>query len=160
MSRISEAATGQVFGQEGGGFLVCLTISHSTLEEPIRVVNNTENIQRTLPVFGLTTFIAFPFTVQLPDDRADTAPHAQLTIDNVSREIAQLIRLISTAPTVTIEVVQIDDFDAVEVTLPDFQLRNVEWDNLSVSGDLVLDDITKEPFPQRKFTPSEYPGLF
>jgi len=109
---------------------------------------------------GGNLFIAFPFTVKLPEDAADSVPKAQLTIDNVSREIAQLIRSITTPPTVTIEIVRISNTDEIEVTLPDFQLRNTEWDALTVTGDLMIDDIAQEQVPQRKFTPSEYPGLF
>mgnify|MGYP003405271219 CR=1 FL=1 len=156
---ISPQATEEVFGQEGGGFLACLTISHDDLEEPIRVIDNTVNVTRTIGAEDFV-FIAFPFEITLPDDQADSVPKAQLTIDNVSREVAQLIRSITTPPTVTIEVVRISDVNEVEVTLPDFQLRNVEWDALTVTGDLIIDDIAQEQFPQRKFTPSEYPGLF
>jgi len=105
-------------------------------------------------------FIAYPFELTLPDDRQGSAPRARLVIDNVSREIAQLIRSINTPPSVAIEVVRIDDTDSVEISLPMFRLRNVTWNVLSVSGDLTIDEIEREPFPQRRFTPAEYPGLF
>jgi hypothetical protein len=104
-------------------------------------------------------YIAYPFRLKLPEDRASVAPRATLTIDNVSREIAQIVRSISTPPSVQIEIVRIDTFTS-EIVLPTFKLRNVEWDALQLSGELTMDDITREPFPQRTFTPSEYPGVF
>lgn len=152
---LSDTARQQVFGQEGGGFLVLLTITHADLITPIRVVNNTEAVTSN----GVE-YIAYPFAIKLPESREGVQPHARLTIDNVSREIAQTIRSISTPPTVNIQVIRIDDLDAVEMELPNFQLRNVEWDILTLSGDLQIDDITREPYPQRSFTPAEYPGLF
>lgn len=155
MSAISNQATEEVFQQEGGGFLVLLTISHATLATPIRVVNNTEEVFSNGQIY-----IAFPFSVQLPNDSQDTGPVAKLVIDNVSTDIARVIRSIATPPYVDISVVRISDLDTVELDLPTFRLRNVQWDALSVSGDLVIDNIMQEPYPQRSFTPAEYPGLF
>lgn len=152
---ISTGARTDVFAQEGGGFLVCLTINHDSLAQPICVVNNTVDI-----VSNSVAFSAFPFTIVLPEDKDGSVPRSTLVIDNVSREIAQLIRSITTPPSVLIQVVRIDDLDSVELSLPTFQLRNVTWDALSVQGDLMIDDIEKEPFPQRSMTPAEYPGLF
>lgn len=152
---ISDTARAQVFQPEGGGFLELLTLSHSTLSEPLRFVNNIENVESRGE-----TFIAFPFRVTLPNDADRSPPAARLELDNVSRQIAQIIRQITTPPTILIEIVRIDDFDTVEQVFPPFQLRNVRYSALTVSGELTVDDIMREPFPQRSFTPSEYPGLF
>lgn len=152
---ISNTAKGQVFQQEGGGFLILLTINHPQLATPLRVVNNTVNITS-----NGDDFIAYPFKIKLPEEREGIAPLAKLTIDNVSREIIQSIRQIATPLSIDIQGVRIDDVDAVEFELPTFKLRNVDWDATQITGDLTLDDISKEPFPQRYFTPSEYPGVF
>lgn len=135
--------------------LVLLTISHSDLSSPIRVVNNTENITSR----G-NEFIGYPFDVILPDNRDDAPPRAQLTIDNVSREIAQAIRTISSRATIEIEVIRASDPDTVEHDFPNFQLDNVTWNALTVSGELVLENLTQEPFPARNFTPADFPGVF
>jgi len=154
---LTDTARGQVFQQEGGGFLVLLTITHSTLLTPLRFVNNTENI-----VSNGEDFIAYPFKMKPPEDRQGVKPVARLTIDNINRQIVEVVRQIAaTSPLfVQIDVVRIDDCDVIETTLPQFKLRNVDWDAGVLSGDLSIDDITKEPFPARTFTPSEYPGVF
>lgn len=152
---LSDTARGQVFQQEGGGFLELLTISHPDLAEPLRFVNNTETITS-----NGQTYIAFPFRVALPADKERSVPRAQLELDNVSRQIGQVIRQLNSPPTVQIEIIRIDDLDAVEVTLPAMTLNNVRYDALSVSGELSVEDTTREPFPQRSFTPAEFPGLF
>lgn len=155
MSQLTAQATEEVFGQEGGGFLTLLVLTHSILGTPLRFVNNNSNITSN----GLD-YIAYPFKVKLPEERTDAAPLARLTIANVDRQITQAIRQIATPISCDISLIRISDLDVVEVTLPTFQLRNVEGDFLQISGDLVLDDLTKEPFPQRTFTPAEYPGVF
>ena len=152
---ISNTARGQVFQQEGGGFLELLVITHANLSTPIRLVNNTENV-----VSNGETYIAYPFKVGLPKDKDRTAPSASLTISNVTRELSQLIRQISTPPAIDISIIRIDDLDAVEVSYPTFYLRNVKYDVLTISGELSVDDMMREPYPQRTFTPSEYPGMF
>ncbi len=136
-------------------FLALLTIAHADISPSIRVVNNTENITSNGNVFT-----AFPFDIELPDARETGVPRARLTIDNVSREIAQSIRLITTAPTVTIEIVMASDPDTVEQTWADMTLKNVKWDMFKMSGDLIFEEIEVEPFPAGQFSPASFPGLF
>lgn len=151
---LSSVGKQQAFAQESDDFLALLTIDHADLADPIRVVNNVKDV-----VSGGQTYVAFPFQLTLPTDTADSPPRARLSIDNVSQEIAQTIRSISTPPTVTIRIVQMADPEQVEVNLPSFILRNVKYDATTVSGELELEDITREPFPARMFSPAEYPGL-
>ena len=135
-------------------FLVLLTITHDDIT-PIRVVNNNENITS-----DGNLFVAYPFEITLPDSTGDGTPSAQLVIDNVSREIAESIRSISTAPKVTISVIRAADPDTIEITFAPFTLRNVKWDMMKVSGDLSMEDIALEPFPIGQFSPAQFQGLF
>lgn len=136
-------------------WLVLVTIDHADLSVPIRVVNNTQDVTSRGD-----TFTAFPFDVSLPDAREDAPPRARLVIDNVSREIAQAIRTVTGAPSVTLEVIRAADPDTVEMSMPNFTLRNVRWDAAKVQGDLVLEDFTAEPYPAGIFSPASFPGLF
>lgn len=135
--------------------LVLLTISHPSISPPIRLVNNTENITS-----NGNEFIAFPFTPVWADSREDAPPRARLTIDNVSREIAQAIRSITSPPTVTMQLILASAPDVIEQPLPDFKLRNVTWDAGKVSGELTVEDFTAEPYPAGVFSPASFPGLF
>jgi hypothetical protein len=152
---ISTTAKGQVFKSEGGGFLVLITIMHSSLVTPLRFVNNNVNVTS-----NGNLFLAFPFSIKLPTERDGQAPLARLTIDNVSGDITRTLRQIATPLIMTVQVCRIDSFDSIEATLPTFKLRNVGWDVGQITGDLTLDDLTLEPFPAHSFTPSEYPGVF
>ena len=153
---MTTALTTSAFAQDTDEvWLVLITIDHDDLAQPIRVVNNTEDITS-----NGETFVGFPFDITLPDAREDAPPRARLVIDNVSREIAQAVRTITSAPTVTIEVVRAGDPDTVEQSWPFFKLRNVKWDVAQVSGDLTLEDFTREPYPAGIFSPASFPGLF
>ena len=153
---VSAAFKREVYDSETGqAFLILLTIDHADISPPIRVVNNTTNITSRGD-----EFIAFPFDIDLPDSTRESLPRARLSIDNVSREIAQAIRKITSPATVLIEVIRASDPDTVEIGFPVFKLRDVKWDVLQVSGDLVVEDLTTEPFPVGQFTPAEFPGIF
>ena len=134
--------------------VILLKIDHADLSAPILVVNDRVNITS-----NAQEYVAFPFEIKLPDSLEDAPPRARLLIDNVSREIGQAIRDISTAASVTISVVLRSDPDTLEIEFPTMRLTNVKYDALQVSGDLEFEDLTREPFPARIFSPAEFPGL-
>jgi len=106
-------------------------------------------------------FVGLPFQIQLPSDEAGSPPSARLEIDNISREIVAAIRTATgSAPAVKIEVVRLLDQDAIELTFPLLNLRNVRADVAKVSGDLFSEDLMTDPYPNDKFTPGFFPGLF
>jgi hypothetical protein len=154
---LSTAAKRAMFAQETGDvFLILLTINHPDFVQPIRVVNDAQGIQSRD-----NEYIAFPFHIVLPDDAEDSPPRATLTIDNVSREIIENIRRAGQSEiTVKIEIIRHSAPDTVEVSFPQMLLKNVKADSLTVSGDLEVEDLVREPFPAGVFDPAGFPGLF
>ncbi len=107
------------------------------------------------------SFIGLPFTIRLPSDEAGSPPSSRLEIDNVSLEITAAIRnAVSSPPTVQIDVVRVLDQDAVELTFPLLKLRNVRANVGRVTGDLFSEDLQIEPYPNDRFVPGYFPGLF
>lgn len=146
----------EAFKSESGEvFLVLLTIDQDDLVSPIRVVNNNEDITS-----GGDLYVAFPFEIELPNNLEDSPPRSRLTIDNISREIAQAIRTMTSAATVVIEVIRAADPDTIEATFAPFIMKNVKWNMFHVSGDLVLENMENEPFPAGEFSAAYFPGLF
>lgn len=135
-------------------WLVLLTISHPELPEPIRVVNNNENVTSR----G-NEFIAFPFDIQLPGEDPDLPAKARLRIDNVDRRVVNTIRSITSPPSVTLEVVLASAPNTVEISFEGLVMREVEYDVSAVTGDLVFESIFTEPITYT-MTPSRFPGLF
>ena len=134
--------------------LILVVLEHADLAAPIRVVNNKTDI-----ISGGETYTAFPVDIVLPSALEDSPPRAQLRISNVSREIGQAIRSISTPPTVTLSVIRQDAPDVVEITFVGMRLANAKWDALAVTGDLEFENLVREPYPAHSFSPAEYPGL-
>lgn len=152
---VSSTTRSEMFSQFADeGLLILLTIDHADLSVPIRVVNNNVSVtSRT------NDFIAFPFDLALPSSTMEGPPKSRLTISNVTREIGEAIRSISSAPTVLIEVVRTDDFDSVELAFPVLKLRNARYDVGQVTGDILSEDLSLEPYPAYSFVPSSFPGI-
>lgn len=153
---VSETARRALYAPESEEvFLVLLTIDHDGLSQPIRVVNNLEQVNSRGE-----EFIAFPFSISLPDDKEESPPRARLAIDNVTREIGQAVRQMTGPARVTLEVIMASAPDTVEASWPGFLLRNVVYDVSTVQGDLTVEDLTREPYPARRFNPGSFPGIF
>lgn len=157
MSRsLSSLAKQAINAQETGEvFLLLLTLSHASLGTPIRAANNLENVTS-----GGNLFTAFPFTIVLPHEQEDQPPKMRLVIDNVDRSIVTALRNLTSPPTIQLEVVLASQPNTIEATFPGFTLRQASYDQLVVEGDLALEEITLEPFPEGSFDPQSFAGLY
>jgi hypothetical protein len=157
MSRNVSAELKQaVYAQETAEeFIVLIALSHPDLATPIRVNSSGADV-----ISNGETFVAYPFEVVLPDDVDDRPPRAKLRIDNISREIVLAVRTITSAPFVTIQIIMASSPDVLEAEFLDFRLANITYDQLTVEGDLTLEEFIGEPYPARVFSPADFPGLF
>lgn len=139
--------------------LVLLTITHPSIE-PIRVVNNApaEDGSNDIVSRG-ETFIAFPFTPELPADDEDQ-PTARLRIANVDRRISESLMALTSPPELAFEIIRSSTPDTVLRRFARFELRNVTWDALEVSGELMQASFAAEPWPNIRVVPSLFPAMF
>jgi len=136
-------------------FLALISIDHPTFATPIRVTSDAvDTVSRG------NTYVRYPFRVTLPTDAEGGAPLARLSIDNVHRDILRQLRATPDAATVTIEIVLGSDPDTVEVSFPDFELREVSHDFLTIEGTLSVEHFAAEPYPAGVFSPADFPGMF
>lgn len=136
-------------------FLMLVTISHPNLPLPLRFASNTQ------PVTSRgDTYLGWPFRVALPAEFDDQLPVVQLQIDNVDRRIMEGIRLLTSAPGVTLEVVLASSPDTVEAGPFNFSLKAADYDSLVITGVLAFEDVLNEPYPAYTFTPAYFGGLF
>ena len=105
-------------------------------------------------------WIAAPFHITLPQDRDDELPHVQLTIDNITPDIIAAIRSLTSAPTITMDVVLARTPATIEAGPFEMTLRGVSYDAFTITGQLGFEDILNEPFPALAFTPRLFPGIF
>lgn len=143
---------------EGSGdpLLTLLTISHSSLAQPIRCVLNNENIDSRSH-----TFTAYPFEFVPPELTRDGFKPGQVRIGNVDGVIVQTLRSVAGSgeePVMTFEFVYASAPDTVERAWPLLILSNAKYDDV-VEGDVGLPDLTTEPFPGYSFNYANNPGL-
>jgi hypothetical protein len=133
---------------------VLLEISHPDLAEVIRVTNNGADL-----VSNGNTYQHFPFVIELPGDTED-APVAKLRIANVDRQIGDVLEGITTSATCSMSIVLASDPDTLEIEWQNYELRNVTWTALEVSGDLIIRTFANEPFPNVSVRESNFPNLY
>lgn len=151
---ISDSLKEDAWSNQSNLPLVLLTIEHDDIATPIRLVNNKENISS-----GGDEYVGYPFEIFLPDSKDSAPPSAKIRIDNVSREIGQAIREITTPPSVTIQIIRQDTPDVIEAEFTGMKLRRIPYDALSIEGNLEFEDLTREPYPAYTFSPANYPGV-
>lgn len=143
-----------------------MTITHPALAEPLRVVSDVMDY-----VFGGAHFIGMPFGFQLLTD-SEAPPMTQLRLQNVDRRIGQALRAMTGRATVQLQLLSSADFDltqdpraeigtAAEIYgFAHFTLRNVSVNAVEVTGEVILQDYSTEPWPHVRATQDRLPGLF
>lgn len=163
--QLSNAAKAAIFAQSTDrAFIVLITINHSTFTQPIRVASDPKELLPDSGLRGVVSrgmeFVFMPFSINLPAQDDTGVAKASISVDNINREIVAAVRRASSALSITIEIVLDSSPDTLEASMEDFRLERVTYDAMTVSGDISLEYFDLEPFPSRRFTPSDFPGLF
>lgn len=153
----TEYAVGDSFATETGNvWLILLEVNHTSLGTPHYLVNDTLEIES-----GGITYTPYPFEIILSDDDGERLPEVSLTIDNVHRDLVEIVRTMLEPPEITVKLVLSSDPDTVELTLSNLVLRNVDWDAYTLKGILYSDDILNQRYPEGTMSLSAgYLGLF
>lgn len=155
-----------LFAQEAEEVIVCLlTVTHEELEEPIRLSSDPTTRMSDDPLLYATysrgeEYLYLPFEFTLPDDKSDSPPRVQLSLDNTERSLVAILRSFSSPATIAVELVLASEPDEVEIELPAMQLSDVNIDEGRIAATLVADPLINEPHPAGRFTPGSFPGLF
>jgi len=156
MRSLSAAAKNAIFSsQTSEVFLVLLTVDHDDLDSPVRV---TSDSQQTTS--NGNDYTPFPFVISLPAETDAELAKVNLTIDAVDRSLIEIIRSLTSPPSITLEVVLASDPDTVEAGPFDFTMRDVQYDALTITSSLQFEDILNTKWPGDSFTPSLYTALF
>lgn len=136
-------------------WLHLLTINHADLSSPIRLVDNNQAITSRGQ-----TFLPFAFRAQIPAEVDGQLPKVEIQIDAVDQSIIAQLEVLQSPPTITLEVIMASAPDVVERGPWLFTIRSVSYNALTIRSELTYEQLTAEPFPYRRFTPSDFPGLF
>lgn len=161
MSRtISATALQAVLAQQTDVIILTLVeIDHADLASPLRFVNNTENV-----TLSGNTYTAAAFDFRMPDDVEDNIPMAQISLDNVDRQIIEAVRPLNTAPDITVYVCLLDEGTmscSIEIGPLSFKLKSFDYDADVIKGDLGYEEnFLNEGYPKYSFNPRTSAGLF
>lgn len=157
----------ELFNADSGEYLIfLLTITHPSLEEPIRLTSDATERLETDPdlIYGTNsrgeTYYFIGMQIVLPSEQEKSPPNSKLVISNVDRSIIPLIRSITSPAEVLIEAVRTSDPETVEFTIPKMEITHATYDADQISFDLTIDALAAEPYPADSFTPGNFGGLF
>jgi hypothetical protein len=151
---ISNALKRAVLGLTSDEVVVTLLTFSGAGFTTFRVCDNDTDI-----VSGGQTYIAFPFSIQLPDD-GDEAPAAVLQIANVDRTIGQAIDAADDEIFVNIKLVLASNPDNPEKEFDGLKISRAPRNALIVEGELTSAQFANEPYTRIRATPGRFPGLF
>jgi hypothetical protein len=145
----------QLYGERSDDpLLMLVTLTHTSFTT-LRLVNNTEDV-----ISRGNTHIAFPMRINLPAEDGVNVLKSQIQFDNVSLDLIDEIRSVTTPIDTTIELVLASDPDTVEISFNEFKISNVRYDSRTINADLFLDDFLHTELTSERYTPTIYPGLF
>jgi Domain of unknown function (DUF1833) len=133
-------------------FLLTITLQG---QPPIRLVNNNEEITSRGNIYS-----PFPFALNLPEDTGDRLPKVTLSISNISREIVDTLRAQTFPPAIIVELISSAYPDIIEKRLDFLQLRSVNYDAITITGQLEVVNVLTRGFPSEVYDPVHFPGLF
>ena len=170
LNTLSPEAIRTIFSPDADSdLLVLLTIFDPN--NPSQVVARladgfTERISETDEdvVYGVKSngqdFIFLPMEISLPTEEEAQAPRCSITLHDVTHLITPLIRTIGSAPTIKMELVLAKSPDIVEIVFDGFYINSFTYSSDSVTANLSMVDLEREPFPMHSFTPRYFPGMF
>jgi len=158
MRNVSETVRRALYNQETDKvFVPIATIEHEDIEEPYRVVGDSEDLVR-----GGEVYTAVPFRFELPDDQEDRIQSIRIVLENVSRTLVEMVRSVSTAPDVAFEIVRVDDPDDTVAGPWQMRLGDVTYNALVIEGELTRKKRLDVEFPRQDYSyvPAHFEGLF
>lgn len=106
-------------------------------------------------------YVFLPMQIDLPQEQDTGVGQCKVTLQYVTREAIELVRVQLTKPTrVKIELVLSGSTNTVEASFPDFYITSVTYNADTISFDLTMINLAREPFPCYNFIPTYFPGLF
>jgi hypothetical protein len=147
--------------------LAFLSIYNDALEDPIYVVSDPTDF-----IVDGRTYIGVPFDISITSD-GESAPTAQLRIQNVTREIGDAVQSAVGRISVHVAIRSTMAFDLTVIPRVDtgsgsglvmefdnFELIDVTVNDIEVSGTLMLRDYSQEPWPSGRTTKARCPALW
>lgn len=144
----------------GAAFVVLLEVSHPSEPEPFRVCLNNEPVTRLGQIWNPAWF-----DIALPAEQPERLSQVTLTIENISRELLDLILSLPSPPSVSVWVSamapgEVDDDGPADVGPFEFSWTDTSYDATAIRATLSFEDLLNERYVRDEFVPSKFRGLF
>lgn len=145
-------------------FITLVTLNHPSFTQPARFSSDPTQVLPDAGERGTLSqgeeYLFLPFEFDLPAQDDTGIANARIVIDNIDRRIVAAARTANSAVDVTISVVLASNPDVHEITISGFKIDKVNYNAVELSGVISVEYFDLEPFPAKRFTPSDYPGIF
>lgn len=132
-----------------------LTITHPTFDQPARIAANTSDV-----ISRGMRFVSLGFELIWPKVDGKSVPMWGVRIDSTDPDIRRKCQAATSPPGVTLEAVLASAPDTLEIQVTGLVLRNVTWDDVTLTGQLILDDATQQILPGHSYDPVQFAGIF
>ena len=136
-------------------FLTLLTLTHESFSEDILLVNNSVAITSQSRVFQ-----PFPVKIKLPNDDDETRKEFTIQFDNVSLELIDEIRSVTTPINCKLEMVLASIPNDIQMTQENLTIQSITYNSRFITAKLVLDNFLSTEISSEKYRPTNFPGLF
>lgn len=136
--------------------LFLLEISHTDLPDPVRVVGDSQDL-----LSNGFTYVGMAFRISLPDERQGQQPRAELSIDNVGRELMQWVEGSAGGRGARVRIMQVlrSSPNVVEWEI-EMELSNIRANASEVTGELGFPLLLDVPAVQVRADSTVMPGIF
>lgn len=136
--------------------LILVEIRHALLAEPMRFVNDNQDL-----VSNGHNYVATSFELIWPDDMDKQTPRAQLRVANTRGDVGAFFERTHGGRGALITVLQVmrSEPDFIEDSY-DLDLSNFSITTMMASGQLGYDDVLNRPGTPQTYRPESAPGLF
>lgn len=136
--------------------LFLLEISHADLPEPVRVVGDSQDL-----ISNGMTYVGMGFRITLPDERQGQQPRAELSVDNVGRELMQWVEGSAGGRGARVRIMQVlrSAPNIVEWEI-EMDLSNIRANAREVTGELGFPHLLDMPAVQVRADSTVMPGIF
>jgi len=153
---ISQELMAQLMAESSNDpFLTLLTLSHETFSDDILLVNNSVAITSNSRVFQ-----PFPVKIRLPNDDDETRKEFVIQFDNVSLELIEEIRSVTTPIGCKMEMVLASIPNDIQMVQEGLTIQSINYNSKTITAKLVLDNFLSTEISSEKYRPTNFPGLF
>lgn len=101
-----------------------------------------------------------PVQVTLPSSSDEQASEGKIIMSNVGQELSPYLKAVgSSYPRMTLETINSETPDTVEVVWPELDLGNAQWNRMTVELTVKNNIASTEPLPHSRFNRAEWPNL-